>query len=70
MCANDLGEILTAPRAHVRPAPVQDVCGELVVVVADVADRAPSHDVLRAVEEDECAFLRSQDVRSFAVDMG
>src|SRR5262245_1298494 len=69
MGANDLGEILTAPRAHVRAAPVQDVCGELVVVVTDVADRAPGDGVLRAVEEDERTLLGSQDVRSLTVDM-
>jgi hypothetical protein len=69
MGANDFGEVLTTPRAHVRSAAAQDVGGEFRVAEAHVTDRASGDDVTRAVDEDQRPLLRRQELRSLAVNV-
>src|SRR5215475_8148825 len=69
MGTNDLGEVLTTPRAHVRAASADYLGSEFRVAVANVTGRASGDDLPRAVEEDQCSLFRCQDLRSLAVNV-
>jgi hypothetical protein len=69
MGANRLCKVPTAPRAQVRSASAEDVCGKLPVPVADVTDGASDNDMIRTVKEDKRTLLPCEDVRLLAVNV-
>src|SRR5262249_61263385 len=69
MRANGVGEIPTAPWAHVRAASANDVYAEFRGAKADVTGRALGDDVARAVDDDQRLLRRCKALRSFAVNV-
>ena len=68
MGANALGQIATAARAQIGPAP-ERVGRELSERKTKGTRRTVRHEMGRAIHEDERTLFRGQRLRSFAVDV-